>query len=166
MKTMGDIYDLTPKDIISKAMLEEKVFKTWYHGWNVLLGDAYHKLHPSGAHGVVSALHAAIALAHLLLKMRFSSAPSLFLITLTLTLLLLIAFTTTAAPTPSSSSSSSSSEPLARREDKRTEITRECFAKCKAENEENYNTCFVLTRHPACESIKHTRDSACALQCD
>ncbi|KAK5823637.1 hypothetical protein F5H01DRAFT_334903 [Linnemannia elongata] len=97
--------------------------------------------------------------------MPFSSAPSHFLITLTLTLLLLITFTTTAAPTPSSSPSSSSSEPLARRENGRTETTRECFAKCKAKNEESYNTCFGLTGDSECESIKHTLDSACALQC-
>ncbi|KAF9332397.1 hypothetical protein BGZ91_011719, partial [Linnemannia elongata] len=74
---MGDIYDLTPKDIISKAMLEEKVFKMWYHGWNVLLGDAYHKLHPSGGHGVVSALHAAIALANFLYTMPTSTSSDI-----------------------------------------------------------------------------------------
>jgi hypothetical protein len=37
--TMGDIYALTPKEQISKVMLEEKVFKTWYSGRVVLLGD-------------------------------------------------------------------------------------------------------------------------------
>jgi hypothetical protein len=38
-RTLGDLYDLTPKDLISKVMLEEKVFKTWHHGRTVLLGD-------------------------------------------------------------------------------------------------------------------------------
>ena len=37
--TMGDIYDLTVNEQISKVMLEEKVFKTWYSGRTVLLGD-------------------------------------------------------------------------------------------------------------------------------
>ncbi|KAF8947929.1 hypothetical protein BGZ47_007325 [Haplosporangium gracile] len=37
--TLGDLYDRTPKELISKVMLEEKVFKTWYHGRTVLLGD-------------------------------------------------------------------------------------------------------------------------------
>jgi hypothetical protein len=37
--TLGDIYDLTPKEMISKVMLEEKVFDTWYSGRIVLLGD-------------------------------------------------------------------------------------------------------------------------------
>lgn len=38
-KTLGDLYDLTPQELISKVMLEEKVFKTWHHGRTVLLGD-------------------------------------------------------------------------------------------------------------------------------
>ncbi|OAQ33088.1 FAD/NAD(P)-binding domain-containing protein [Linnemannia elongata AG-77] len=64
--TMGDLYDLTPQDRISKVMLEEKVFQTWYSGRTVLLGDACHKLNPSGAHGAVTAMHDALALANLI----------------------------------------------------------------------------------------------------
>ena len=37
-KTLGDIYDKTPKERIVKVMLEEKVFKTWSSGRTVLLG--------------------------------------------------------------------------------------------------------------------------------
>lgn len=37
--TMGDLFDKTPKDLISKVMLEEKLFDTWYGGRTVLLGD-------------------------------------------------------------------------------------------------------------------------------
>ena len=37
--TVGDIIDLTPKELISKVMLEEKLFSTWYGGRTVLLGD-------------------------------------------------------------------------------------------------------------------------------
>ncbi|KAF9143028.1 hypothetical protein BGX30_001545 [Mortierella sp. GBA39] len=65
-RTMGDIYDWTPKTQISKVMLEEKVFQTWYSGRKVLLGDACHKLDPSGAHGAVTSMHDAIALANLI----------------------------------------------------------------------------------------------------
>ncbi|KAF9136099.1 hypothetical protein BGW39_006895 [Mortierella sp. 14UC] len=36
---LGEIIDATPKDRISKVMLEEKLFETWYHGGIVLLGD-------------------------------------------------------------------------------------------------------------------------------
>lgn len=37
--TIGDLIDRTPKDLISKVMLEEKVFSTWHGGRTVLLGD-------------------------------------------------------------------------------------------------------------------------------
>ncbi|KAF9136064.1 hypothetical protein BGW39_008027 [Mortierella sp. 14UC] len=56
--TLGDLYDATPKEYISKVMLEEKVFKTWHHRRYVLLGD-----------GAVTAMHDAIALANLLYAM-------------------------------------------------------------------------------------------------
>ncbi|KAG0068341.1 hypothetical protein BGZ92_004906 [Podila epicladia] len=62
--TMGDIIDLTPKDLITKVMLEEKLFKTWYGGRTVLLGDACHKFNPAGATGALTAMHDAVALAN------------------------------------------------------------------------------------------------------
>ncbi|KAF9151855.1 hypothetical protein BG015_006127 [Linnemannia schmuckeri] len=65
-RTLGELYDQTPKEFISKVMLEEKVFRTWYHCRSVLLGDACHKLSPAGGHGAVTAMHDAIALANLL----------------------------------------------------------------------------------------------------
>lgn len=37
--TIGDLIDKSPKELISKVMLEEKVFDTWYGGRTVLLGD-------------------------------------------------------------------------------------------------------------------------------
>ena len=37
--TLGDYIDRTPKELIVKVMLEEKVFDTWYGGRTVLLGD-------------------------------------------------------------------------------------------------------------------------------
>lgn len=37
--TMGDLIDATDRQVISKVMLEERVFKTWYGGRTVLLGD-------------------------------------------------------------------------------------------------------------------------------
>ncbi|KAF9151497.1 hypothetical protein BG015_006596 [Linnemannia schmuckeri] len=53
--TMGDLYDRTPHEGISKVMLEEKVFKTWYSGRIVLMGD-----------GAAVAMHDAVALANLI----------------------------------------------------------------------------------------------------
>lgn len=41
--TVGNLIDISPKDSISKVILEEKVFDTWYGGRTVLLGDGmYH----------------------------------------------------------------------------------------------------------------------------
>jgi hypothetical protein len=37
--TLGDLIDNTPKDLISKVMLEEKLFDTWYDGRIALIGD-------------------------------------------------------------------------------------------------------------------------------
>lgn len=37
--TMGDIYDRADQELISKVMLEEKVFDTWHSGRTMLLGD-------------------------------------------------------------------------------------------------------------------------------
>ncbi|KAF9993929.1 hypothetical protein BGZ79_001350 [Entomortierella chlamydospora] len=37
--TMKEIFDATPRDLMSKVFLEEKVFQTWYHGRTVLIGD-------------------------------------------------------------------------------------------------------------------------------
>ncbi|KAF9309956.1 hypothetical protein BGZ91_007231 [Linnemannia elongata] len=37
--TIGDLIDWSPKEYISKVMLEEKVFKTWYGCRTVLMGD-------------------------------------------------------------------------------------------------------------------------------
>ncbi|KAG0375840.1 hypothetical protein BGX24_008599 [Mortierella sp. AD032] len=62
--TMGDLFDWTPKEMISKVMLEEKVFKTWSNTRTVLMGDACHKFNPSGGSGAVNAIHDAIVLAN------------------------------------------------------------------------------------------------------
>ncbi|KAF9424448.1 hypothetical protein BGZ76_003523, partial [Entomortierella beljakovae] len=37
--TMGDIFDATPSEFITKVYLQEKLFKTWHHGRTVLIGD-------------------------------------------------------------------------------------------------------------------------------
>ncbi|KAI1314755.1 hypothetical protein EDD11_001724 [Mortierella claussenii] len=60
--TIGELIDQTP--FISKVMLEEKVFDTWYSGRTVLLGDACHKVHPASGAGAVNAMQDAIALSN------------------------------------------------------------------------------------------------------
>ncbi|KAF9538473.1 hypothetical protein EC957_006729 [Mortierella hygrophila] len=62
--TIGDLIDWSPKEYISKVMLEEKVFKTWHGCRTVLMGDACHKLNPSGGAGAVNAMHDAAVLAN------------------------------------------------------------------------------------------------------
>ncbi|KAF9941221.1 hypothetical protein BGZ65_004638 [Modicella reniformis] len=37
--TVGDLIDATPRELISKVMLEEKIFETWHAGRTCLLGD-------------------------------------------------------------------------------------------------------------------------------
>ncbi|KAF9204205.1 hypothetical protein BGZ59_001204 [Podila verticillata] len=61
-RTIGDLLDRTPKDLISKVMLEEKVFDTWHGGRVVLLGDG--TLNPAGGAGALTAIHDAVALAN------------------------------------------------------------------------------------------------------
>ncbi|KAK3816853.1 MAG: hypothetical protein J3R72DRAFT_461076 [Linnemannia gamsii] len=75
--TLGDLYNRTPKELISKVMLEEKIFKTWHHGRTVLLGDACHKLHPSGGAGALTAMHDAIALANLIYALPENNASEI-----------------------------------------------------------------------------------------
>ncbi|KAF9896587.1 hypothetical protein BX616_007163, partial [Lobosporangium transversale] len=62
--TMGDIISNTPQNQISKAILEEKLFETWYHGRTVLIGDACHKVHPAGGQGAAVAMQDAVVLAN------------------------------------------------------------------------------------------------------
>ncbi|KAF9372428.1 hypothetical protein CPB97_001270 [Podila verticillata] len=73
--TMGDLIDKTPKDMISKVMLEEKIFETWYGGRTVLLGDACHKMNPAGGAGAQAAIQDAVALANWISTLQ-SPTPS------------------------------------------------------------------------------------------
>ncbi|KAF9355359.1 hypothetical protein BGX26_006675 [Mortierella sp. AD094] len=74
--TMKDLFDATPKDLISKVFLEEKVFQTWYHGRSVLIGDACHKLLPGAGQGAVMAMKDAVVLANCIYNMRDKSDKS------------------------------------------------------------------------------------------
>ncbi|KAF9212614.1 hypothetical protein BGZ59_006516 [Podila verticillata] len=78
---LGDYIDRTPKEFISKVMLEEKVFGTWYGGRTVLLGDACHKINPSSGSGALTAMHDAIALANWIATLQskdFSKVEAIF----------------------------------------------------------------------------------------
>ncbi|KAF9967565.1 hypothetical protein BGZ70_009032 [Mortierella alpina] len=62
--TMGELIDVTPRETISKVMLEEKLFETWHHGRTALLGDACHKMLPSAGQGAINAMQDATILAN------------------------------------------------------------------------------------------------------
>ncbi|ORZ28843.1 hypothetical protein BCR41DRAFT_366555 [Lobosporangium transversale] len=72
--TIGDLIDRSP--LISKVLLEEKVFDTWYSGRTVLLGDAAHKVHPASGSGAWNAMHDAIVLANWLNVLSSSASVS------------------------------------------------------------------------------------------
>ncbi|KAG0038119.1 hypothetical protein BGZ82_001074 [Podila clonocystis] len=65
----GVLLEHTRPDKISKVLLEEKIFKTWSSGRVVLLGDACHKLYPSGGQGANQAIMSAVSLANLLYQL-------------------------------------------------------------------------------------------------
>ncbi|KAF9169694.1 hypothetical protein BGX20_009951 [Mortierella sp. AD010] len=75
--TMKEIFDTTPRNLISKVFLEEKVFQTWYHGRSVLIGDACHKLLPGGGQGAIMAMKDAVVLANCLYNMSDKSDESI-----------------------------------------------------------------------------------------
>ncbi|KAF9201534.1 hypothetical protein BGZ49_008229 [Haplosporangium sp. Z 27] len=74
--TMKEICNATPRNLISKVFLEEKLFKTWYHGRSVLIGDACHKMLPGAGQGAVMAMKDSVVLANCLYSMRDHSAKS------------------------------------------------------------------------------------------
>ncbi|KAF9999024.1 hypothetical protein BGZ79_007336 [Entomortierella chlamydospora] len=75
--TMKEIFDSTPKNLISKVFLEEKVFQTWYHGRSVLIGDACHKVLPGGGRGAVVAMKDAVVLANCIYNLRDKTDDSI-----------------------------------------------------------------------------------------
>ncbi|KAF9924891.1 hypothetical protein FBU30_005234 [Linnemannia zychae] len=62
--TMGDLFDVTPIERVSKVYFEDMLFETWNYGRTVLIGDAAHKLLPSAGAGAVNAMQDAVLLAN------------------------------------------------------------------------------------------------------
>jgi 2-polyprenyl-6-methoxyphenol hydroxylase-like FAD-dependent oxidoreductase len=40
--TLGDLFDVTPIERVSKVFFEDMLFETWNHGRTVLIGDGMH----------------------------------------------------------------------------------------------------------------------------
>ncbi|KAF9927651.1 hypothetical protein FBU30_002990 [Linnemannia zychae] len=74
--TIGDLIEWSPKEYVSKVMLEEKVFDTWYDGRTVLLGDACHKLNPAGGAGATNAILDVITLSNWIVALPPKPTPS------------------------------------------------------------------------------------------
>ncbi|KAG0201382.1 hypothetical protein BGX28_005783 [Mortierella sp. GBA30] len=64
--TIGDLIDNTPKEVISKVMLEDKMFETWHSDRVVLLGD--------GGQGATQAILDAVVLVDLLYDLPSTSS--------------------------------------------------------------------------------------------
>ncbi|KAG0331525.1 hypothetical protein BG004_001631 [Podila humilis] len=75
--TLGDYLDKTPTRNLSKVVLEEIVFEKWYHKRAVLIGDACHKMNPTGGVGAMNAMHDAVSLANWLSTLRCADAKQL-----------------------------------------------------------------------------------------
>ncbi|KAF9359794.1 hypothetical protein BGX26_011453, partial [Mortierella sp. AD094] len=75
--TMKELFEATPRHLISRVFLEEKVFKTWYHGRSVLIGDACHKMLPAAGQGAVMAMKDAVVLANCIYNMNDTSSESI-----------------------------------------------------------------------------------------
>ncbi|KAG0294842.1 hypothetical protein BGZ97_004960 [Linnemannia gamsii] len=62
--TMGDLFDATPDEAVSKVLFEDQLFDTWNHGRTVLIGDAAHQLLPASGSGAINAMQDAVILAN------------------------------------------------------------------------------------------------------
>ncbi|KAG0281198.1 hypothetical protein BGZ95_006024 [Linnemannia exigua] len=70
---LGDLFDKTPIERVSKVYFEDMLFETWNHGRTVLIGDAAHKLLPSSGAGAVNAMQDAVLLANHLYDIKPTS---------------------------------------------------------------------------------------------
>ncbi|KAF8945126.1 hypothetical protein BGZ47_003217 [Haplosporangium gracile] len=75
--TLGDLFDATPIERVSKVYFEDMLFDTWNHGRTVLIGDAAHKLLPSSGAGAVNAMQDAIILANHLYDIKPTSLENI-----------------------------------------------------------------------------------------
>ncbi|KAF9972078.1 hypothetical protein BGZ73_004832 [Actinomortierella ambigua] len=75
--TMGDLFSQTPREGITKVMLEEKVFESWYSKRVVLIGDAAHKMVPAAGQGAINAMQDAVVLANRIYDMSANTLPEI-----------------------------------------------------------------------------------------
>ncbi|KAG0299209.1 hypothetical protein BGZ98_010251 [Dissophora globulifera] len=71
--TVRDFLSHTPRSQMSRIDLEERLYKTWYHGRMVLIGDACHPHLVVGGQGAVQCLLDGVCLVNLLYDMENNS---------------------------------------------------------------------------------------------
>ncbi|KAG0348198.1 hypothetical protein BG004_005741 [Podila humilis] len=71
--SVRDFLQHTPKRAISTVDLEERLYKTWYHGRIVLVGDACHQHLVVGGQGAIQGLLDGVCLVNLLYDMEHST---------------------------------------------------------------------------------------------
>ncbi|KAG0199749.1 hypothetical protein BGX28_007011 [Mortierella sp. GBA30] len=72
-----DLIEATPKGYVSKVLLEEKMFRTWYNGRVVLVGDACHKIVPFFGQGASQAILDCACLVNMLYNLRSTETSEL-----------------------------------------------------------------------------------------
>ncbi|KAF9082685.1 hypothetical protein BGX23_012213 [Mortierella sp. AD031] len=72
-----DLIEATPKGMVSKVLLEEKMYRTWYHGRVVLVGDSCHKIVPFFGQGASQAILDCACLINLMYGLRSTDAAAL-----------------------------------------------------------------------------------------
>ncbi|GJJ78424.1 hypothetical protein EMPS_10783 [Entomortierella parvispora] len=75
--SIGDLINLTPPQAVTKVMLEERLFETWFYCRTVLIGDSCHKMLPNAGRGAINAMQDAISLANAIYDMEDSSPASI-----------------------------------------------------------------------------------------
>ncbi|KAG0034415.1 hypothetical protein BGZ82_005751 [Podila clonocystis] len=75
--TLGDLIGQSQRDNITKVMIEEKHYKTWFFGRTVLIGEACHKFVPFSGQGAEQAILDAVCLVNLLYKLDRNSLPDI-----------------------------------------------------------------------------------------
>ncbi|KAG0332701.1 hypothetical protein BG000_009811 [Podila horticola] len=75
--TLGDLIGQSQRDNITKVMIEEKHYKTWFYGRTALIGEACHKFVPFSGQGAEQAILDAVCLVNLLYKLDRNSLPDI-----------------------------------------------------------------------------------------